>query len=202
MKLRKMVIAVLAATMLMSLSACKDASSTTELEETVTTTEAAEETVEETKEAETEEESTSSDDSQTEEADSTEEASDDAETEEAESSEDDAPAGDGLMSEEDLQKGWAWTKSLGFDIYYKHYEDISEYFGLDGELVRNELSDATKRNWRVYKWISKEDESHYIMVNFEEKDAEGEPGVYTLTGISANGFDPEEAVEKYGDEVK
>lgn len=202
MRLRKMVIAVLAATMLMSLSACKDASSTTELEETVTTTEAAEETVEETKEAETEEESTSSDDSQTEEADSTEEASDDAETEEAESSEDDVPAGDGLVSEEELQKGWAWLKSFGIKMIDVSYEEVEEYFGVDGELETDEYAENLKRNRRVYNWISKDDKTHYIVVNLEERDAEGAPGVFTISGFSANGFDYAEAEEKYKDEVK
>lgn len=203
MKLRKIIIIGLTAAMIMSFTACNDSSSTSDSEGTVTTAEATEETTEVTAEPATKEESTVSDDSQTEENDSTE-ATDDTEAPAEDAASDGAPAGDGLMSEEDLQKGWAWTRTLGFQIYSTTYEEIatSEYFGVDGELKIDEYAENIKRNRRVYKWISKEDETHYIMINFEERDAEENPGVYTLTAISANGFDGAEAEKKYGDEVK
>ena len=112
MKLRKMIITALATTMLFSLAACGDAANTDDSTETVTTTEAAEAT--ESTEAETtasedsEGENSSTDDSET------DSSTDDSETD---SAEDGTPQGDGLVSEEELQKGWAWMKSYGFKIF-------------------------------------------------------------------------------------
>ena len=198
MKLRKMIITALATTMLFSLAACGDAANTDDSTETVTTTEAAEAT--ESTEAETtasedsEGENSSTDDSETDSA----EASDDSETD---SAEDGTPQGDGLVSEEELQKGWAWMKSYGFKIFKNMtYEEVAEHFGVDGELFKDEYAENIKRNKRDYKWISKDDATHYIMVNFEETDAEGAPGVYTVSAFTANGFDGAEAEQKYKDD--
>ena len=199
MKFRKIIITALTAAMIMSLSGCKDESSTYDISENVTTTEATTEATEEKKETETTEaEDTSSDNSQKDEIESTEES----ETQEDEPAQDGTPAGDGLVSEEELQKGWAWLKSFGFKMYEVSYEEVEEYFGVDGYLRTDEYSENIHRNRRVYKWISKDDETHYITVNLEERDAEGAPGVFTISGFSANGFDYVEAEEKYKDEVK
>ena len=200
MKLRKMIITVLAAAVIASLTACGDAASTDATTEAVTTeaaTEAAsQETEVETEAPETNEESADADAAQTEETDTAEDA------EAAESEDSGTPSGDGLVGEEDLLKGWAWLQSKGFSVYKLTYEDVAEYFGVDGEVTSDGYVENIKRNKRDYKWISKDDSSHYIFVNFEEKDAEAAPGVYNLTLISANGFSGPDAVEKYKDEVQ
>ena len=57
-------------------------------------------------------------------------------------------------------------------------------------------SDHMKWNTRYYKWISKDDSSHFIYVNFAEKD----PGVFTVSAYNTSGFSGNEAIEKYLDE--
>lgn len=49
-----------------------------------------------------------------------------------------------------------------------------------------------------YKWISKDDDSHFIYVNFKEN----ESGVYTVSAYNTSGFSGTEAIEKYLDIVK
>ena len=49
-----------------------------------------------------------------------------------------------------------------------------------------------------YKWVSKDDPSHYVYVNF----AEEEPGVYKVSAFNTSGFSGKEAIEKYLDTVK
>ena len=53
-------------------------------------------------------------------------------------------------------------------------------------------------NYRYYKWISSEDSSHFIYVNFREKT----PGVYTVSAYNTSGFSGNEAIAKYLDIVK
>ena len=55
-----------------------------------------------------------------------------------------------------------------------------------------------KRNQRYYKWVSKDDPSHYVYVNFAEK----EPGVYTISAFNTSGFSGKEAIAKYLDAAK
>ena len=55
-----------------------------------------------------------------------------------------------------------------------------------------------KSNYRYYKWISNEDDSHFLYVNFREKT----PGVYTVSAFNTSGFSGEEAIAKYLDTVK
>ncbi len=47
-----------------------------------------------------------------------------------------------------------------------------------------------KANYRYYKWISEDDESHFIYVNFKET----VPGVYTVSGFNTSGFSGTEAI--------
>ena len=49
-----------------------------------------------------------------------------------------------------------------------------------------------------YKWISEDDDSHFIYVNFKEN----ESGVYTVSAYNTSGFSGTEAIEKYLDIVK
>lgn len=59
-------------------------------------------------------------------------------------------------------------------------------------------SDHMKANYRYYKWISGDDDSHFIYVNFMEK----EPGRYTVSAFNTSGFSSKEALAKYLDIVK
>ena len=55
-----------------------------------------------------------------------------------------------------------------------------------------------KANYRYYKWISEEDDSHFIYVNFKEE----ENGVYEVSAYNTSGFSGKEAIAKYLDAVK
>ena len=109
-----------------------------------------------------------------------------------------APSGTGLVSEEAVQKGYVWMNEVNNNIFDSTYEDLVDYFGVEGEFVKEEYSDHMKRNQRYYKWVSKDDPSHYVYVNF----AEEEPGVYKVSAFSTSGFSGKEAIEKYLDTVK
>ena len=110
----------------------------------------------------------------------------------------DAPGGTGLVSEEAVQKGYVWMNEVNNNIFDSTYEDLVDYFGVEGEFVKEEYSDHMKWNQRYYKWVSKDDSTHYIYVNFAEK----EPGVYTISSFNTSGFSGKEAIEKYLDTVK
>ena len=84
------------------------------------------------------------------------------------------------------------------DIFNTTYEEIVDYFGVEGEFVKEEYSDHMKANYRYYKWISEDDDSHFIYVNFKEN----ESGVYTVSAYNTSGFSGTEAIEKYLDIVK
>ena len=109
-----------------------------------------------------------------------------------------APSGTGLVSEEAVQKGYVWMNEVNNNIFDSTYEDLVDYFGVEGEFVKEEYSDHMKRNQRYYKWVSKDDSSHYVYVNF----AEEEPGVYKVSAFNTSGFSGKEAIEKYLDTVK
>ena len=109
-----------------------------------------------------------------------------------------APSGTGLVSEEAVQKGYVWMNEVNNNIFDSTYEDLVDYFGVEGEFVKEEYSDHMKWNQRYYKWVSKDNSSHYIYVNFAEK----EPGVYTISSFNTSGFSGKEAIEKYLDTVK
>ena len=109
-----------------------------------------------------------------------------------------APGGTGLVSEEAVQKGYVWMNEVNNNIFDATYEDIVAYFGVEGQFVKEEYSDHMKANYRYYKWISEDDDSHFIYVNFKEN----ESGVYTVSAYNTSGFSGTEAIEKYLDIVK
>ena len=106
--------------------------------------------------------------------------------------------GDGIVTEEQVQKGYVWMNEVNKNIFDATYDDIAAYFGVKGQFVKEEYSDHMKANYRYYKWISSEDSSHFIYVNFCEKT----PGVYTVSAYNTNGFSGTEAIERYLDIVK
>ena len=106
--------------------------------------------------------------------------------------------GDGIVTEEQVQKGYVWMNEVNNNIFDATYDDIVAYFGVEGQFVKEEYSDHMKANYRYYKWISKDDDSHFIYVNFKEKS----PGVYTVSAYNTSGFSGTEAIEKYLDIVK
>ena len=110
----------------------------------------------------------------------------------------DAPSCTGIVTEEQVQKGYVWMNEVNNNIFDTTYEEMVDYFGVDGLFVKEEYSDHMKLNYRYYKWISKDDDSHFIYVNFAEK----EPGVFTVSAYNTSGFSGTEAIEKYLDTVK
>ncbi len=109
-----------------------------------------------------------------------------------------ASGGDGIVTEEQVQKGYVWMNEVNNNIFDATYDDIVAYFGVEGQFVKEEYSDHMKANYRYYKWISKDDDSHFIYVNFKEN----ESGVYTVSAYNTSGFSGTEAIEKYLDIVK
>ena len=109
-----------------------------------------------------------------------------------------ASGGDGIVTEEQVQKGYVWMNEVNNNIFDATYEDIVAYFGVEGQFVKEEYSDHMKANYRYYKWISKDDDSHFIYVNFKEN----ESGVYMVSAYNTSGFSGTEAIEKYLDIVK
>ena len=109
-----------------------------------------------------------------------------------------ASGGDGIVTEEQVQKGYVWMNEVNKNIFDATYDDMVAYFGVDGEFVKEEYSDHMKSNYRYYKWVSSEDSSHFIYVNFREKT----PDVYTVSGFNTSGFSGNEAIAKYLDTVK
>ncbi len=114
----------------------------------------------------------------------------------------DVPGGDGLVSEEMVQKGYVWMNKINKDIFNATYEDLAAYFGTDGAFEKEEYSEHMKQNRRYYKWISNENENHFVYVNLGEKDPEGAPGVYKVTGFNSSGFTSADAEAKYLDVLK
>ena len=106
--------------------------------------------------------------------------------------------GDGVVTEEQVQKGYVWMNEVNNNIFDATYDDIAAYFGVEGQFVKEEYSDHMKANYRYYKWISEDDGSHFIYVNFKEN----ESGVYTVSAYNTSGFSGKEAIAKYLDIVK
>ncbi|MCR4891564.1 MAG: hypothetical protein K5989_05230 [Lachnospiraceae bacterium] len=136
---------------------------------------------------------------------STEAATEDAGTEASEAAGDDGaavpdgvPNGTGIVSEEKVQKGYVWMSKVAKDIYHTTYEELADYFGVDGEFEKEEYSDHMKVNKRYYKWISEDDKNHFIYVNFEEE----EPGVFTVSGYNSSGFSASDAEKAYLEQVQ
>ena len=110
----------------------------------------------------------------------------------------DVPGGTGLVSEEAVQKGYVWMNEVNNNIFDSTYEDLVDYFGVEGAFVKEEYSDHMKQNYRYYQWTSQDNDSHFLYVNFAEKT----PGVYTVSAYNTSGFSGKEAIEKYLDTVK
>lgn len=106
--------------------------------------------------------------------------------------------GDGIVTEEQVQKGYVWMNEVNNNIFDATYDDIAAYFGVEGQFVKEEYSDHMKANYRYYKWVSEDDGSHFIYVNFKEN----ESGVYTVSAYNTSGFSGKEAIAKYLDIVK
>ena len=106
--------------------------------------------------------------------------------------------GDGIVTEEQVQKGYVWMNDVNKNIFDTTYEEVVAYFGVEGEFVKEEYSDHMKANYRYYKWISADNDSHFIYVNFKED----ETGVYEVSGFNTSGFSGKEAIAKYLDIVK
>lgn len=109
-----------------------------------------------------------------------------------------APGGTGLVTEEQVQKGYVWMSKVASNIFQTTYEEMVDYFGVEGEFVKEEYSDHMKLNYRYYKWISEDDPNHFVYVNF----AEEEPGVFTVSAFNSSGFSASEAADQYLDTVK
>ena len=109
-----------------------------------------------------------------------------------------APGGDGIVTDEQVQKGYVWMSEVAKDIFNTTYEELADYFGVDGLFVKEEYSDVMKANMRFYKWISSENSNNFIYVNFLEK----EPGVYKISAYNTSGFLGSEAKDKYLDILK
>ena len=110
----------------------------------------------------------------------------------------DVPGGDGIVTEEQVQKGYVYMSKVAKDIFHTTYEELAAYFGVDGQFDKEEYSDHMQANYRYYKWISEDDDSHYLYVNFMEK----EPGVYTVSAYNTSGFSGSEAIDKYLEVLK
>lgn len=110
----------------------------------------------------------------------------------------DTSGGDGIVTEEQVQKGYVWMNEVNKNIFDATYDDIAAYFGVKGRFVKEEYSDHMKANYRYYEWISEDDESHFIYVNFKENAS----GVYTVSGFNTSGFSGKEAIARYLDTVK
>ena len=110
----------------------------------------------------------------------------------------DMAGGDGIVTEEQVQKGYVWMNEVNRNIFDTTYEELVAYFGVEGLFEKEEYSDHMKANYRYYKWISADNDSHFIYVNFKEE----ETGVYEVSAYNTSGFSSEEAIEKYLDIVK
>ena len=108
------------------------------------------------------------------------------------------PGGDGIVTDEQVQKGYVYMSEVAKDIFNTTYEELAAYFGVDGKFDKEEYSDVYEANMRFYKWISSENPHNFIYVNFVEE----EPGVYEISAYNTSGFSGSEAVAKYLDEVK
>ena len=102
------------------------------------------------------------------------------------------------MTEEQVQKAYVWLKQVAKDPFHMTYGDLAAYFGTDGLFDKEEFSEHMQVNKRYYKWVSEEDGTHFLYVNFEEN----EPGVFTISSYNTSGFDATEAIDRYLEAVE
>ena len=106
----------------------------------------------------------------------------------------DAGGGDGIISDEAVKKGYVYfDKILNMKVFDMTYEDLKEYFGAEGQFVKEEYSDHMKCNYRYYKWISDADENTFIYINLKQDD----DGIYRVSGYNSSGFTGSQAAETY-----
>ena len=108
------------------------------------------------------------------------------------------PGGNGIVSEEKLQKGYVWLSKINKDPFNTTYEELADYYGVEGAFDKEEYSERMQVNKRYYKWISEDNDTHFIYVNFEEK----EPGVYKISGYNSSGFLASDAEDAYLEELQ
>ena len=108
------------------------------------------------------------------------------------------PGGDGIVTQEQVEKGYVYMSEVAKDIYNTTYEELAAYFGVEGQFDKEEYDDHMQENRRYYKWISSENPNHFIYVNFAER----EPGRFVVCAFNTSGFSGSEAKEKYLDIVK
>ena len=110
----------------------------------------------------------------------------------------DVPGGDGIVSDEAVQKAWVYLSEVSENTFDTTYEELVDYFGVEGQFVKEEYSDHMQANYRYYKWISSENPNNFLYVNFKET----EPGVFKISAYNTSGFSGSEAVDKYLDIVQ
>jgi hypothetical protein len=111
-----------------------------------------------------------------------------------------APTGDGIVSEEQVQKSYVYFDDiLDLDVYEQTYEDIRDYFGVDGVFQKEEYNERMESTYRYYDWISEDDDTHFIHVNFRKKDGED---TYKVSAFNTSGFTADEAREKYLEQLQ
>ena len=108
------------------------------------------------------------------------------------------PSGDGIITNEQVEKGYVYMSEVAKDIFNTTYEELAAYFGVDGQFDKEEYSDVYGANMRFYKWISSENPHNFIYVNFLEE----EPGVYKISAFNTSGISGSEAIDKYLEIVK
>ena len=106
---------------------------------------------------------------------------------------DGVPGGDGIVTEEQVQKAYVWLSKVKKDPFSTTYEELRDYFGTDGLFDKEEYSEHMKVNKRYYKWISEDDKTHFLYVNLEEES----DGSYELSSYNTSGFSGPDAVTKY-----
>ena len=55
---------------------------------------------------------------------------------------------DGIVTEEQVQKGYVWMNEVNNNIFETTYEEMVDYFGVDGLFVKEEYSDHMTDNER------------------------------------------------------
>ncbi len=107
--------------------------------------------------------------------------------------------GTGLVSDEKVKKGYVWMSEIkGAETFEMNYYEIAGFFGTDGLFDKEEYNENMGANYRYYKWISEEDDSVFLYVNFKES----EDGSYHVSGYNTSGFLADEVIDQYLEELK
>ena len=107
--------------------------------------------------------------------------------------------GDGIVSEEAVQKTYVWlSEILDAKAFELTYDQLAERFGTPGLFGGEEYSEHMEAYRCYFSWISESDAYHYLYVNFQ---ADGE-GTYRVCGYNTSGFSGAEARDRYLEELK